>query len=272
MHRTARMPRRIGRHTKLQTILHEKDAAVKAAAKVRRMNREKKQRKPHRYASDLLWVIPPVFLLISALPLTFSDRRAALQCLLAGALLLALPGAACVAQMRVPFAFHLLYLLFIVGSTLLGELFGFYARIAAWDLILHTIAGILFAALGWSLAATTRNKPVPPLRAAFFAFCFAVTCSTFWEFFEYGADRLLMFDMQKDVLLPRISSQLLGGAVETRQTELCGHILPGYLDIGLCDTMEDMLMGAIGAAAFTLSFPHRRHGLGHLLVWRKKDG
>ncbi|MBR6708892.1 MAG: hypothetical protein IKL84_04355 [Clostridia bacterium] len=223
----------------------------------------------HRFKREMRWIALPSLLIGTGLLLLLWDPKSAFQFLLAGFLLLAPSAAAIVAGLCAPPPFRALYALFIIGSNLVGELCRFYQRFPAWDLILHTLAGVLFAALGWSLCAITVGSSRHPILCALFALFFSISCGTFWEFFEYAADRLLMTDMQKDVLLTRFSSQLLGGTVEARQTELCGHLLPGCLDIGLCDTMEDMLLGTIGAAVYILSRPDHPKSIGRALAWHR---
>jgi hypothetical protein len=38
------------------------------------------------------------------------------------------------------------------------------------------------------------------------AFCFSMTIGVLWEFFEFGMDVIFRTDMQKDTILPVISS------------------------------------------------------------------
>ena len=59
-----------------------------------------------------------------------------------------------------------------------------------------------------------------PIFVIIVAFCFALTMGVFWEIFEFGADRLSGFNMQK-------------------------FRMPGQ--DGLVDTMEDLIVDAIGA-------------------------
>ena len=147
-------------------------------------------------------------------------------------------------------------------GPLLGEVYLFYERIKAWDVILHTVGGFVFAAFGahiGTLLSGERGSTV--LMRICFAIAFSVTLSVLWEFTEYGADMLLGTDMQRDTLLSEISSYHLSnemGVVEsikgiedvTVNGEALG--LDGYLDVGLHDTMQDMLVETAGAMIFAL--------------------
>lgn len=140
------------------------------------------------------------------------------------------------------------YLVFLLASELLGEIGGFYLRFRGWDVMLHVVSGFLTAGLGCAL---TQGE-----RRGLNGFCFAVTVGTLWEGLEWTADLLFGLDMQKDTLVHSIHT-VLGhpGGIENitetilvqdggRQTALG---FGGYLDIGLHDTMSDLLVTMAGA-------------------------
>ena len=88
-----------------------------------------------------------------------------------------------------------------------------------------------------------------------------MTIGVFWEFFEWGVDIVLHTDMQKDTVIHAVYSTALDAtrsnvAVAVREIQevlIDGTPLPmnGYLDIGLHDTMQDLLVNFIGAAVFS---------------------
>ena len=100
-----------------------------------------------------------------------------------------------------------------------------------------------------------------PVFIAVVAFCFSMTIGVVWEFFEFAMDRFFLLDMQKDTVVHTISSVMLdpdGGNVPymirgITDTAVNGQKLGlgGYLDIGLIDTMKDLLVNFIGAAVFS---------------------
>ena len=83
-----------------------------------------------------------------------------------------------------------------------------------------------------------------------------------WEFFEFGVDRIMKKDMQKDTWVSEISTVSLNTGFDSRVTTISPiekvtindgeAVLNGYLDIGLYDTMEDLFVTFVGAVSFNL--------------------
>jgi hypothetical protein len=133
----------------------------------------------------------------------------------------------------------------------LGEVWHFYEILPLWDDWLHLISGFLFCAFGFSLVAGAERR-----WRGWLALCFALSLGCLWEFLEFFSDRAFMTDMQKDVFLPNLVSSALGeGRTVLRNV---GHVIvdgtpmgeAGYLDIGLTDTMRDLMVGSFGAFLF----------------------
>ena len=169
-------------------------------------------------------------------------------------------------RIELPTALEIIILLFIFSAEILGEIQEFYILIPFWDTILHTLNGFLAAAIGFSLVVLlNENQKVmftlSPVFIAVVAFCFSMTIGVVWEFFEFAMDRFFLLDMQKDTVVHTISSVMLdpdGGNVPymirgITDTAVNGQKLGlgGYLDIGLIDTMKDLLVNFIGAAVFS---------------------
>ena len=181
-------------------------------------------------------------------------------------------------RIRTPFY---LFCLFYTIGPMLGHCYNLYYRIPWWDKMLHIFAGLVFAVFGAYLAercvGVGKRKR---LFAAAFALCFSIAISAVWEFAEFGADQLFAVDMQSDTVVHSIRSYRLGegygnaGIIEPIFSVIInGETLPlaGYLDIGLIDTMWDMMLetlGAVAVAAFYLVdqghhcvlLPHRNRG------------
>ena len=197
-----------------------------------------------------LHVASRLFILASAVDAALAGRmNAAAQCLLAG-LLLTLPG---ILRRRLsvmlPGTLEALIILFLFASAYLGEIRDCYEQFPLWDTALHTLAGFLLAAIGLSIGGAQEARA--PEFALFFAFCFSMTGGVVWEFWEFAADTLFHLDMQKDVFLHGFTSMKLGGGyIPVETVSLNGEPLPGWLDIGLYDTMKDLIAGAVGALTF----------------------
>lgn len=94
-----------------------------------------------------------------------------------------------------------------------------------------------------------------------FAVLFSISVSALWEFYEYGMDRWFGTDMQRDTLVTAIRSYDLGDAVgvigsidQIDSVIVNGVALEGYIDIGLIDTMGDMMIETAGAVVYAVVF------------------
>lgn len=171
-------------------------------------------------------------------------------------------------HINMPDTLEIIILLFIFSAEILGEIQNFYNIIPHWDTILHTINGFLCAAIGFSMIDILNQSEkfhmnLSPLFVAIVGFCFSMTIGVMWEFFEYGADSMLKMDMQKDRLVENISSVLLNESGENVpikidnieeviiKTNEESIVINGYLDIGLIDTMKDLLVNFVGAVVFS---------------------
>jgi len=168
-------------------------------------------------------------------------------------------------KIDLPSTFEVIVLLFIFSAEILGEIHNYYIKVPYWDAILHTLNGFLFSAFGFSLLdIINRNSKfkfqLSPFYLAVVAFCFSMTIGVLWEFFEFGADYFLNKDMQKDVIIHTINSVTLDPNQQNipRTIDNITSVvingkdlgLGGYLDIGLYDTMKDLLVNFIGAVIF----------------------
>ena len=173
-------------------------------------------------------------------------------------------------DLSIPPVFEAIIFAFIFAAEILGEINHYYVRIPGWDTILHTINGFLFAAVGFSLIYLlnrgSKDFNVSPFYMAVVAFCFSMTIGVLWEFFECAMDLFFSMDMQKDFIIRNINSVTLDpqqagavvhikGIADTVINTVSGEtyrIEGGYLDIGILDTMKDLLVNLIGAVVFSI--------------------
>lgn len=198
------------------------------------------------------------------------DLNNALLCLLSLVLLFAPLFIQNKYEITLPDSLEISIYLFIFSAEILGEINNFYGIIPHWDTCLHTINGFLATAVGFSLVdllnKNSKDINLSPFYLCLVAFCFSMSIGILWEFFEYGGDKLMKFDMQKDTLITNISSVYLNPDNENKpvvvdnigKTEIFdkdGKLLyvidGGYLDIGLNDTMKDLFVNFIGALVFS---------------------
>lgn len=170
-----------------------------------------------------------------------------------------------------PDALEIIILLFVFAAEILGEIQEYYLLIPVWDTVLHTINGFLFAAIGFSIVNILNedkrtSMSLSPFYMAITAFCFSMTIGVLWEFFEWSMDSWFGLDMQKDTILTAFNTVNLdpgGHNVAYHVRNVADTILVytdgtqqamglgGYLDIGLMDTMKDLLVNLIGAVVFS---------------------
>lgn len=157
---------------------------------------------------------------------------------------------------------------FIFAAEILGEINSFYTLIPGWDTMLHTINGFLVAAVGFSLVDLFNRSErfsvkLSPLFLAIVAFCFSMTVGVLWEFFEFGMDQFFGTDMQKDFLVTTINSVTLNpdGLNNVEHLPIESLVVNGqdwmefpggYIDIGLIDTMKDLMVNFVGAVVFSI--------------------
>ena len=153
-------------------------------------------------------------------------------------------------------AVYVFAVLYATGP-MMGHCWKFYYTIPCWDRLLHLCGGVVFAILGCYLFERLSHGKANHISAVVFALCFSLAIAVLWEFVEYGADTFLGMDMQDDTVVYGITSYLLGeergmtGTIDNIQSVVIdGAALPieGYIDVGLHDTMRDMLLEAVGAA------------------------
>lgn len=145
------------------------------------------------------------------------------------------------------------------GHTV-GSCFGLYLSCMWWDKLLHFAQGVLFTILVYYLLQRLYDSA--GARRAMnlvMAVSFAVLIAVLWEVVEFSADRILSFDMQKDTYVSEIHSFLLADQSEEaasiekiESVVVNGQELPGYVDVGLNDTMWDLIMSLAGAILFAL--------------------
>ena len=176
-------------------------------------------------------------------------------------------------KIEIPSLLEITIFLFIFAAEILGEIQNLYGIFKYWDTILHTLYGFLCAALGFSLIDILNNSEkfhikLSPVFVALVAFCFSMTIGVLWEFFEFGADYIFKYDMQKDrivqtistvtlepegknkpIIVEDINKTIIYSTKEGQNVETV--INGGYLDIGIIDTMKDLLVNFIGAVVFS---------------------
>lgn len=227
----------------------------------------KEELREHKSSFIVFWVLRFLVIVSFIRQICLHNYEGAFFCALA-LLLLYLPSLIQVKlHIELPPLLESIILFFIFAAEILGEVNAFYIEIPIWDTLLHTLNGFLAAAVGfslvWLLNADERlTFDLSPLFLVIVAFSFSMTIGVLWEFFEFTMDMLVHSDMQKDIIINNIYTVALDVTRSNKVVALkdITHVLingkdlglGGYLDIGLIDTMKDLLVNFIGAIVFSL--------------------
>ncbi|MBQ9714365.1 MAG: hypothetical protein IJV83_03480 [Clostridia bacterium] len=167
-----------------------------------------------------------------------------------------------------------IFILIYTVCPLIGSSYNFYLIFSWWDDMLHGFAGVIFAMFGAYLPRVFHKNAKPSVAlGALMGFVFSLAVAGVWEFIEFGMDSIFDTDMQKDTWLTSTRpSYFLGkiiglpdGAlasagnttITTIVTDANGITIyekMGYLDIGLIDSMHDMLIETLGALIYTVIY------------------
>ena len=247
---------------------------------MKRTRKEKKQYKKafqeamarelreHKSSFIVFYILRLLVIVVLVRQLMLANYEGAFFCILAF-LLLYLPSWIQVKlRIELPPPLEITIFCFIFAAEILGEVNAFYVVIPGWDTMLHTINGFLAAAVGFSMVMLLNDDErvafhLSPAFLAMVAFCFSMTIGVLWEFFEFGMDWFFHSDMQRDTVINAIYSASLDPTRSNKVVAVKGIYdvvingeelgMGGYLDIGLIDTMKDLLVNFVGAVVFSVT-------------------
>lgn len=159
-------------------------------------------------------------------------------------------------------------IIFSACGGLLGSSYNIYMILPWFDSLLHAVSGILFFAAGFMLAEVFFGKD--NVNKHFFgklafAIFFSTTVGVAWEFFEYLVSETMGFDMLEDAMVTDIQSYLLSQShnVAVELNDITQTVITyddgkewvingGYMDLGLYDTLNDLLIAAAGTVSIAI--------------------
>lgn len=154
---------------------------------------------------------------------------------------------------------HVLIYIFLTCSLLGGEVYYLYTRISFFDVVMHVLSSFIASALAFYIIKLFKIN-INKFLLMTFIFSFAMMVAALWEITEFSIDRLFKIDMQKDTVISEVNSVLLssdGESVvrkEIKKMKIGEYTVDGYLDIGLYDTIEDMICAVFGSILFILMY------------------
>ncbi len=170
-------------------------------------------------------------------------------------------------NIKFPLIIEIAIYIFIFASEVMGEIGEYYINVSWWDDLLHFTSGMLLLSVGLFFITLINKKNenlrLPILYKIIASFCFTTTILVLWECIEFGVDNFIGADMQKDTIITEIKSVNLNDDKVNKSVKINIDQLivneedwiqkyGGYIDIGLYDTMYDLLDGILGASVFSI--------------------
>lgn len=159
-------------------------------------------------------------------------------------------------------------MVYAVAGPVGGNVFQLYYAIPVWDKMLHVFCGVLFAAFGYCVPdlLEPEQEHTRAMRCVC-ALAVAMCIGALWEIYEFCGDQLFGLDMQNDRVITNFSSYLLGDSASERGalTGITSVVVNGqelgvggYIDIGIYDTMMDLIVCLAGALGFCVFVKARK--------------
>lgn len=155
--------------------------------------------------------------------------------------------------------------IFMFCSSILGEVYHFYTTFKCFDIIIHLFWGFIAVAISLSFILISKKGYMTTIYMIILAISFSMTTALFWEFGEFITDKFFYRDAQKDTLINSFASLSIDEVknekprkiesinktilLDKNNNELL-TINGGYLDVGLNDSMEELMINFVGAITF----------------------
>lgn len=154
----------------------------------------------------------------------------------------------------------ILIYVFILSTEILGEIYHFYVDVWWFDIVMHTYFAFIISYAGLYLIRYFKIKG-SIYFVILFIFSLAMMTESVWEIFEFSMDRVIGTDMQKDTVIKNINSTYLSENIYVDKV-MVNDIdfmdrYGGYLDIGLYDTISDMICTVVGSFMFIVIMKKR---------------
>ena len=136
----------------------------------------------------------------------------------------------------------------------------FYVDVWWFDIVMHTYFAFIISYAGLYLIRYFNIKG-SIYFVILFIFSLAMMTESVWEIFEFSMDRVIGTDMQKDTVIRNINSTYLSESIYVDKV-MVNDIdfmdrYGGYLDIGLYDTISDMICTVVGSFMFIVIMKKR---------------
>lgn len=149
-------------------------------------------------------------------------------------------------RLHIPTNIVIITFIMVFGHFILGEIYEYYTHIELYDKILHTLCGVIFGLVSFSIITLLNDGPskvhFSPFFVVIFTFCCAMTAEYLWEIFEYFMDKIFGMNMQ------RWQNSLVGEIASGTGNSTTGEFIHSTAaGNGIIDTMTDMIVNIFGA-------------------------
>ena len=154
----------------------------------------------------------------------------------------------------------ILIYVFILGTEILGEIYHFYVDVWWFDIVMHAYFSFVISYVGLYLIRYFKIKK-SIYFVILFIFSFAMMIESIWEIFELSIDRVIGTDMHKVTVIRYICCTYLSLDIYVDNFMFNDIVFMdrygGYLDIGLYDTIGDMICTVVGSFMFIVIMKKR---------------
>lgn len=145
-----------------------------------------------------------------------------------------------VSKVKIPIGASVFYTLFLFGSQFLGSLLGAYTYFSWWDVMLHSVSGVMMGYVALIIIITadrkaTLFKQYKTGLVAIFIVAIGIAGAGIWEIIEYTGDTFFGTNAQ------------LRSLQDTMQDVICGTIGAGIYAIYIAMMMKSKRKCAINA-------------------------
>ena len=190
-----------------------------------------------------------------------NQLRNSLMSLLTLLLIPAYLGVEKILKIKFGYGFLCLVIFLTLGGIVLGPCYDLYMHIPIFDDILQLSSGFIFCCLGFTISIQVIKDSrfyIHVLVGVLFSLSVAVV----WEMIEYFGTTFAGIDMQEDTIVKSFRSFYLANShndivvIENIKHTIIVYgenekmLIDGYLDLGLYDTLNDLLICISGAIIY----------------------
>ena len=100
-------------------------------------------------------------------------------------------------KIRLSLLANIIYQVFLVFSILIGSLWEVYNHLAFYDIILHSLCGVVIAVIAYSLYMQSKTNKLGSVWLFILMFSISLACGGLWEIWEFLTDIIMNGNSQR---------------------------------------------------------------------------